>query len=188
MKKTLLAVTLLASLGMASSVIAADLEVGGATLQWAGSVPAESVSGAGYWIVQDGGIGFTDGILTFKNDAAGIALNSSSEIGFKVVADALTTDVGYQIGVDIAPMNYKYTLTNVKVGVNGLATTQQPTGGYFAVHANGGAALVTAAEQTVTDKSATRLSIKAATGATATLASGDDVVVMAVVSVTPSDV
>ena len=189
MKKTLLAATLLASFGMASTVMATPLPVGSATMQWAGSVPAETVSGAGYWIVQDGGLGFTDGILTFKNDAkGGIALNSASEIGFKVVKDEGVVGT-LETGIDIAPLGYDYTLTNVKVGINGLAVSQ-PVDGYFAVHADGDAA-ASVVGTLVTNKKAkgepTRLSIKPSATGKNTLASGDDVVLMAVLSVAADD-
>lgn len=192
MKKTLLAITLLASFGIVHSAMAApgdDLPTGGTTLQWAGSVPAETVSGAGYWIVQDGGIAFTEGVLTFKNDATGIALNSASEIGFKVVSDEEVNSSPYDPSTDVNPINYKYTLTNIKVGINGFSAEQQAPNGYFTVHANGGDALVIGTEKSMTDKGATRLTLKSSnsTAVAENLKSGDDVVVMAVVSVTPQE-
>ncbi|GEK15921.1 hypothetical protein [Aliivibrio fischeri] len=185
MKKTFLAITTLVSLSMTSIAMATALPTGSSTLQWAGSVPAESLSGKGYWIVQDGGVGLTEGILTFSNDADGITLNSSSEIGFKVVEDLGSQGV-YEPSMDITPMQYSYTLTNVKVGINGIATTQNPEG-YFAVYADGNA---TASKiGTAVEKATglpTRLSIKGNGTPSADLfSSGDDVVVMAVVSVTP---
>jgi hypothetical protein len=195
MKKTLLAVITSASLGMVSTVIATPMPTGGTTLQWAGSVPSTTVSGKGYWIAEDGGIAFTDGILTFGNTAAdGIALNSSSEIGFKVVKDAgIAAGSGavqeYLPGVDVEPLKYSYTLTNVKVGIGGIATTQA-NDGYFAVYANGSTTPSTVG--TKVEQAAglpTRLTVKGRTAASAAdlLAAGDDVVVMAVVSVTPDD-
>ncbi|TOC16052.1 hypothetical protein CGJ94_17975 [Vibrio parahaemolyticus] len=87
MKKTVLT-TLVLSLGVASAAMAADMPQGGATLQWAGSVPPVTTPGAGYYIVKDGVVDFTSGLLTFTNDTSGIALKSASQIGFKVVTDA----------------------------------------------------------------------------------------------------
>lgn len=193
MKKTLLAVTTLVSLGISSTAIAASLPTGSATLQWAGSVPAETFSGTGYWIIQDGSLGFTEGLLTFRNDASGIALNSASEIGFKVVKDEAEVPPpgpqSYLPGVDINPMKYAYTLLNIKVGINGLATTQDASG-YFAVYADGSA--TPSALNTSVPKPKglpTRLTIKGSPSIAPAdlLSSGDDVVIMAMISVTPDD-
>ncbi|TOB38347.1 hypothetical protein [Vibrio parahaemolyticus] len=187
MKKTVLT-TLVLSLGVASAAMAADMPQGGATLQWAGSVPPVTTPGAGYYIVKDGVVDFTSGLLTFTNDTSGIALKSASQIGFKVVTDA-TSGGAYDPSVDVAPLNYKYSLVDVKVGINGLATSQDPSTGYFAVHANGNAtALVLNTEQAITTKGEpTRLTIMPNGAAPATLTEGADVVVMSVLTVTPDD-
>ncbi|TOC16053.1 hypothetical protein CGJ94_17980 [Vibrio parahaemolyticus] len=78
---------------------------------------------------------------------------------------------------------------DVKVGINGLATSQDPSTGYFAVHANGNAtALVLNTEQAITTKGEpTRLTIMPNGAAPATLTEGADVVVMSVLTVTPDD-
>ena len=191
MKKTLITMTMMASFGMASTVMAADLTVGAATMQWAGSVPPKTVSGEGYWIVQDGAIGLTDGVLTFSNSDKGVALKSSSEIGFKVVKDEGIAKT-FEDGIDIKPLGYNYTLVNVKVGINGLAVAQAD-GGYFEVHADGATAATPVGTVVETNKTAakpTRLSIKAKDGAIAPdtlLKTGDDVVLMAELAIAPFD-
>ncbi|WP_345860720.1 hypothetical protein [Shewanella algae] len=187
MKKTVLT-TLVLSLGVASAAMAADMPQGGATLQWAGSVPPKTSPGAGYYIVQDGAVGFTSGLLTFSNDTSGIALKSASQIGFKVVRDAASGG-DYDSATDVEPLNYKYTLVDVKVGINGLATSQDPSDGYFAVHANGSkTALQLNDEQALTTKGEpTRLTIMPNGSAPTTLTEGSDVVVMSVLTVTPDD-
>lgn len=188
MKKTVLT-KLVLSLGVVSAAMAADMPQGGATLQWVGSVPPVTHSGAGYYIIKDGSVDFTSGLLTFTNDTSGIALKTSSQIGFKVVKDNDTADGAYNSGVDIAPLNYKYSLVDVKVGINGLATSQDPSTGYFAVHANGSqSALPLNTEQAITTRGEpTRLTIMPNGTPPSTLTEGADVVVMSVLTVTPDD-
>ncbi|WP_394230857.1 hypothetical protein [Shewanella colwelliana] len=185
MKKTILA-TLLLSFGMTSSVMAAPQPPGGVTLQWTGSVPAIATPGAGYWIVKDGELDFSAGVLTFVNDTNGPALQSSSEIGFKVVKDATPDANPYDPGTDIEKVNYSYMLDNLKVGINGIPASQAANG-YFAVHANGAdtpLALNTAS--TLSDEP-TRLTIKSNAGATTPVAliPGADVVVQSIITITP---
>lgn len=184
--KNIVLKTLVLSLGVASAAMATDLPQGGATLQWEGSVPPVTYSGAGYYIIKDGPVDFTSGLLTFTNDATGIALKSASQIGFKVVKDRSIGDA-YDPAVDINPLNYQYSLVDVKVGINGLATSQDPVSGYFAVHANGSStpiALNTVQAKTIAGVP-TRLVIKSRGATPTTLKSGSDVVVMSVLTVTP---
>ncbi len=187
MKKSVLT-TLILSLGAASAAMAADMPTGGATVQWAGSVPPVSAPGEGYYIIKDGPLDFNSGILMFTNDTSGVALQSASQIGFKVVKDNDVNDGDYKPAVDVAPLNYKYTLMDVKVGIDGLATSQAPNG-YFAVHANGSSTAVPLnTQQAITTNGApTRLTIKPNGAAPAALTSGSDVTVMSVLTVTPDD-
>ena len=198
MKKTLLAVAALASLGFSAASMAAPMPVGTGSFQWAGSVPAATVSGAGYWIVKDGALDLDAGLLTFTNTgvAGGVVLQSSSEIGFKVVKDVTAVDDAapngaYDAGIDVTPLAYTAVLSSVKVGVNGLAS-EQSADGYFAVHADGEAAATAIGspiEKMLGDAKGkpTRLTLKAKANTASTLKTGDDVVVMVAMAITPDN-
>jgi hypothetical protein len=198
MKKTLLAVAALASLGFSAASMATSMPVGTGSFQWAGSVPAATVSGAGYWIVKDGALDLDAGLLTFTNTgvAGGVALQSSSEIGFKVVKDVTSASVDtangtYDAGVDVTPLAYTAVLSSVKVGVNGLAS-EQAADGYFAVHVDGEAAATAIGspiEKMIGDAKGkpTRLTLKAKAGAVSTLETGDDVAVLVAMAITPDN-
>ncbi len=190
MKKSFLAVTLLASLGMASTAMAAVgdlLPTSAHTLQWAGTVPAETGKGEGYWVIQDGAVGLHSGSIIFSNTITdGLEFLSSSEIGFKVVKDEGGLDA-YEETIDVNPMPYTYKLTSVAVGISG-PTTEQGAGGYFAVHANGGAAMTVNGATEDSTGAATRISLKKADGTTVSFEGGDSVVVMAVLAITPKDI
>jgi hypothetical protein len=198
MKKTLLAVAALASVGFSAASMAAPMPVGTGSFQWAGTVPAATVSGAGYWIVKDGALDLDSGLLTFTNTggAGAVALQSSSEIGFKVVKDVTAADNvapngTYDAGIDVTPLAYTAVLSNVKVGVNGLAS-EQAADGYFAVHADG-SAVATAigadiAKMTGDAKGKpTRLTLKAKANTVSPLEAGDDVAVIVTMAITPDN-
>ncbi|GEM77636.1 hypothetical protein [Vibrio sagamiensis] len=188
MKKTVLT-TLALSLGVASVAMASDMTPGGATLQWAGSVPAVTTNGQGYYIIKEGTVDFNSGLLTFTNDTSGIALKSASQIGFKVVQDKKPDDGQYDPSVDNKPLNYKYSLVDVKVGIDGLPASQNPSAGYFAVHANGqpDALKLNDDQGTTQNGEPTHLTIRPNGTAPATLTGGSNVVVMSVLTVTPVD-
>ncbi|TDE25345.1 hypothetical protein E1100_00005 [Vibrio owensii] len=190
MKKTIIALTTIATFGMASSVMAADLPAGTASFQWAGSVPSATESGAGYFIIEEGNTGFTNGVLTFSNSATdGIKLISSNEIGFKVVKDAAAGG-DYNPATDVDPLAYTATLTSVKVGVNGFVA-EQASDGYFNIYADGSKLTVNQANQISKAKSnnITRLTVAPKdASANSTLNAGDAVVVQALVAVNPTDV
>ncbi|PSV09568.1 hypothetical protein C0W59_22095 [Photobacterium kishitanii] len=193
MKKTLLALVTLSSLGMASSVMAAAgdaMPVGTASFQWAGTVPTATNPGAGYFIIQEGDTNFTDGVLTFTNIASGgVKLNGSNEIGFKVVKDK-ADDGPYKPADDVTPLPYKGTLTSIKVGINGFVS-EQVTDGYFNIFADSQKLVVNTADSI--NKSAanniTRLTVKPKdANANADLNASDAVVVQALIAVNPTDV
>ena len=191
MKKAVLA---LASLGFSAASMAAPMPAGTGLFQWAGSVPAATVNGEGYWIVKDGsGVDLDSGLLTFTNTgkAGGVALQSSSEMGFKVVKDVTASDNEapngeYEPGLDVTPIGYTATLSSVKVGVNGLVS-EQATDGYFAVHADGGSDTAIGASIDKLTGATTRLMIKAKAGVESTLVTGDDVAVMVAMVITPNN-
>ncbi|HIF9079023.1 TPA: hypothetical protein ACX6NV_003941 [Photobacterium damselae] len=193
MKKTIIALAALASLGMASSAMAAAgdaLPAGSSSFQWAGSVPTATNPGAGYFIIQEGDTSFTDGVLTFTNTTSGgIKLISSNEIGFKVVKDAAAGG-DYDPATDVAPLPYKGTLTSVKVGVNGFVS-EQVADGYFDIYADGTKVAVNAADaiNKTAPNNITRLTVKPKdANPNAALTAGDAVVVQALVAVNPTDV
>ncbi|MGR5048746.1 hypothetical protein ACPV3P_08405 [Photobacterium damselae] len=193
MKKMIVAITVLGTLGMASSAMAAAgdaLPAGTTSFQWAGSVPTATNSGAGYFIIQEGDTNFTDGVLTFTNTTSGgIQLIDSNEIGFKVVKDAAAGG-DYNPETDVAPLPYKGTLTSVKVGVNGFPS-EQAADGYFNIYADGAKLAVNNADaiNKTAQNNITRLTVKPKDATpNAALTAGDAVVVQALVAVNPTDV
>ncbi|WP_340642456.1 hypothetical protein [Photobacterium damselae] len=187
MKKTLIALAALASLGMATSATAAD-KLGQGSFQWAGTVPTIS-SGDGFFIVPAGSTtDLNGGILTFSNKLGKVELNGSTELSFKVVKDAVAGDA-YDPSVDKTPLTYKGTLTNIKVGVNSLLA-EQANNGYFAIAADGSVMDINDADainKDVAVNNVTHLTVKKNTklGAAASgLNGGDNVVVQALVAIT----
>lgn len=111
-----------------------------------------------------------------------VTLTSSSEIGF-VVKPASPEGV---VAPDAVPLAYDLQLTNVKVGVNGAPVAEQ-TNGYFEVKHND---TVLAKNNTVNvatgaAAASSKLKISTKAGVPATISAGEEVIVQAVVAVTP---
>ncbi|WP_305816448.1 hypothetical protein [Photobacterium leiognathi] len=157
MKKTILALAALASMGMANTAMATDTNVGQAVFQWAGTVPSPSSSEAGYWIVSaDGGsiLSATDGVMIFDNKAGEIKLKSATTFGFKVVTDKTADGATFNPAEDTAGVAYKATLGGIKAGKGGL-TAAGGDDGYFAVTAGGDVLSTSTAKDFIADEVAT---------------------------------
>lgn len=107
MKKTLLATMVLASLGMASAVMAAPATN---TFQWSGNVPVVAPTGD-FEIVQVGAVDFNSGSMKLSNAAGVVTLESSNEISFNVIESASGATPGAQA-------SYTMTLESLKLGDN----------------------------------------------------------------------
>ncbi|WP_318462309.1 hypothetical protein [Photobacterium leiognathi] len=190
MKKTILAIAALASLGMAQTVTAADADAGKAIFQWAGTVPSPSIGAEGYWIVTaDGGsiLSATDGVMVFDNKAGNIQLKTASTFGFKVVTDKATGGA-FDPATDTTGVAYKTTLSSIKAGKGGL-TAIGGDDGYFAVTAGGDVLSTSAAKTFAKDEVATVTLKPAVDGSNFELASEGDVwTVQAAVAVTATGV
>ncbi|WP_305816416.1 hypothetical protein [Photobacterium leiognathi] len=179
MKKTILA---LIAMGFAANVSAAALETGSQTMQWKGTVPVVTPpTDAGYVIEKVGVTDFMSGNLVFDNAGGSVTLTSASEIAFvvkeadKVTGEALT---------DAAQLAYDIQLTNVKVGVNGAAIAEQ-TNGFFEVKHNGNVFAKNSTEVVTAESAGSKLTISTKAGVPATVSAGEEVIVQAVVAVTP---
>ncbi|CAE6911307.1 hypothetical protein OA39_02254 [Vibrio campbellii] len=177
MKKTVLAVAAVASLGMANTVLAATEEVGQAIFQWVGTVPAPSEARPGYWIVSaDGGsvLSATDGVMVFDNKAGEVVLTSASTFGFKVVRDAELADGAFNPALDKEGVPYKATLGSIKAGKGGLVSAGGDHG-YFAV-TSGTTALSTSTPLNFAANQVATISLAPATpGSTFDMASANDI-------------
>ncbi|MGR5235673.1 hypothetical protein [Vibrio alfacsensis] len=179
MNATLLTV----AMGLSTSAFSVPVSApdGSLTLQWAGTVPAVTEPGDGYFIVKHGAVDFHNGILSFENTTDGVTLNGSSEIGFKVVKDEVAGGT-YEPEIDINALQYQATLTNIKVGVNGLLAEQTTTNPMFAIHANGEEMVIGTA--TTKADEPTLVSVQQADGGTnPELNGGDNVVIHALITV-----
>ncbi|MBE8574174.1 hypothetical protein [Vibrio sp. OPT18] len=137
MKKTLLTLAVVATMGLAHSAIAAD--IGSASFQWAGTVPESSTSNANFWLVTGDGsqelakTNTQDGVLVFENKTGVVNLVDSSAFSFKVVADS--AGVEFDSTTDNEDVSYQVTLASIKTGTSGLLTDDDQ-GGYFTITAN----------------------------------------------------
>ena len=187
MKKALLAVALLSTLGMAATqAMAEDYTPGHASFQWAGTVPAQSDSGDNYFIVGSGNTtDFNNGQLVFSNTTKGVELTNSSTISFKVVKhDSTSGNKNYDPAVDTQPLSYTGTLTDFQVGINGLMS--QDDKNVFAIHVDGQTKAVNDSFDKNKDANTTHLTIVKGEG-TNTLQAADNVVVQAVLAIAPTD-
>ncbi|YCO02438.1 hypothetical protein ACB087_10120 (plasmid) [Vibrio sp. VNB-15] len=136
MKKTLLALAAVASLGMSVSASAAS--IGEANFQWIGTVPAPSVSESGYWIVTANGgelLQANNGVLKFDNKAGVIELIESQTFGFKVVTNAAeVANDKFDPATDKTSVGFKARLGALEVGKNGLPSSVDSSN-YFSIQA-----------------------------------------------------
>ncbi|HDO1331764.1 TPA: hypothetical protein P2Q98_004564 [Aeromonas veronii] len=137
MKKAMIAIALLGSMGLVGTASAALLETS-QVFTWSGNVPA-APKVDGWVIAQPDGSAIPRGILVFTTDAAGKGvLTGSTELRFQVFEedanDAGKPDLGK------VATKYNYTLTSLAVNSAGLAA-EQADAGYFAIQSlNGGVA------------------------------------------------
>ena len=187
MKKALLTVAFLSTLGMAATQAMADDYVpGNASFQWAGKVPAKTDSGDNYFIVGSGNTtDFNNGQLLFSNTTKGVDLTSSSTISFKVVKhDSTSGSQTYDPAVDTQPLAYTGTLTDFQLGINGLMS--QDNNNVFAINVDGQTKAVNDTFSKQNDDNTTHLTIVKGTGNN-TLQAADNVVVQAVLAIAPTD-
>ncbi|MFQ2048378.1 hypothetical protein ACK34J_05445 [Aeromonas veronii] len=126
MKKAMIAVALLGTMGLVGTASAIDASQ---VFTWTGTVPAMPTSNA--WVIaQPTGAPITNGILTFTTDAAGKGvLTGSTELRFNVFKEDGTTNLP-----DTAQpaLSYGYKLISLAVNSAGLAA-EQAADGYFAI-------------------------------------------------------
>lgn len=134
MKKTMIAVALLGTMGLVGTTSAIDASQ---VFTWSGTVPAAPTS-TDWVIAQPIGTPITNGILTFTTDIAGKGvLTGSTDLRFNVFKEIGTTGTP-----DTAQpaASYDYKLISLAVNNAGLAA-EQTADGYFAIQAsNGGVA------------------------------------------------
>lgn len=132
MKKSLLCVALLGSLGFVGSASALSASQ---TFTWTGTVPAAPTS-AGVVIASPTGAAVNHGILTFTADAAHAGkgkLTGSTELSFNVFKeDAAKPGVA---DITKPATSYDFKLVNLAVNQSGLAM-EQDANGYFAIQAD----------------------------------------------------
>ena len=187
MKKALLAVALLSTLGMAATqAMAEDYTPGHASFQWAGTVPAQTDSGNNYFIVGAGSTtDFNNGQLVFANTNKGVQLTNSSTMSFKVVKhDSASGNKNYDPAVDTQPLGYSATLTDLEVGINGFMS--QDGSEAFAVSVDGVNKNVNESITKASDSNTTNLKIVKGAD-TNTLKAADNVVVQAVLAIAPTE-
>ena len=186
MKKALLAVALLSTLGMAATqAMAEDYTPGHASFQWAGTVPAQTDSGDNYFIVGAGSTtDFNNGQLVFANTNKGVQLTNSSTMSFKVVKHDSTSGDKYDPSKDIEPLGYTATLTDLEVGINGFMS--QDGSEAFAVSVDGVNKNVNESITKASDSNTTNLKIVKLAD-TKMLKAADNVVVQAVLAIAPTE-
>ncbi|MFM4875107.1 hypothetical protein ACEUDK_19415 [Aeromonas veronii] len=131
MKKTIIAVALLGSLGF---VGAASAEISASqTFTWSGTVPAKPTS-KGWVIAAPTGAPIGNGILTFTTDIESKGeLTGSTALRFNVFKE-LTSGVA---NPDEPAASYNYSLISLAVNSSGLAQ-EQDADGYYAIQSNNG--------------------------------------------------
>lgn len=136
MKKTLLALAAVASMGVSVSALAAP--IGEANFQWVGTVPAPSVSESGFWIVTANGgelLQANNGVLKFDNQNGVIELIESHAFGFKVVTNATpAANDTFNPEEDKSSVAFNARLGALEVGKNGLPSSVDSSN-YFAIQA-----------------------------------------------------
>ncbi|WDG07104.1 hypothetical protein PUN50_10115 [Vibrio campbellii] len=170
-----------------TSAMAATLETGSQTMQWQGTVPVVTPpTDAGYVIEKLGAVDFLAGNLEFDNAGGAVTLKSASQIGFVVKKDdnkdgVISADEG-------TPLAYDVQLTNVRVGIDGAAIAEQ-TDGFFEVKHNG--TLLdkhsTATISAETAAAGSKFDISTKAGVSAPITAGQEVILQAIVAVTPTD-
>ncbi|MGV3003261.1 hypothetical protein [Vibrio sp. E150_018] len=144
MKKTVLTLTTIASLAFSNLALSATGtgDMGTASFQWSGTVPAPSTSEAGYWLVSFDGqsllsnVNTSNGVMSLENKAGLINLVDSSVFNFKVVKDKELSDGSFDPSIDNEGVEYNVSLANLKSGTGGLVSDGDQNG-YFTVTANG---------------------------------------------------
>ncbi|WP_404973617.1 hypothetical protein [Vibrio campbellii] len=173
-----------------TSAMAATLETGSQTMQWQGTVPVVTPpTDAGYVIEKLGAVDFLAGNLEFDNAGGAVTLKSASQIGFVVKKDANKDGVisGTENGEGTA-LAYDVQLTNVRVGIDGAAIAEQ-TDGFFEVKHNG-TLLDKHSTATITADTAaagSKFDISTKAGVSAPITAGQEVILQAIVAVTPTD-
>lgn len=132
MKKTIIAVALLGSLGF---IGAASAEiVASQTFTWSGTVPAKPTS-KGWVIASPTGAPIGNGILTFTTDIEGNGeLTGSTALRFNVFKESTTPGVA---DINVPAPSYKYSLISLAVNSSGLAQ-EQDANGYYAIQSDNG--------------------------------------------------
>lgn len=188
MKKTGIALIVMASSVMASSVMAAPLPEGSALLQWAGLVPISTSQASGYWIIQDGGTAFTDGTLQFTNLNGVVSFAGSGNIGFKVVEDKIVDLKPYDSKEDTTQLSYNYELSSLNVGIDNIPQLASNIA-LFGVHANNSdTALVTGTPALATEGTMLRIKAGNSTLLPDDLVPGSNVIMQALISITPNGI
>ncbi|HDO1324271.1 TPA: hypothetical protein P2R04_001218 [Aeromonas veronii] len=136
MKKAMIAVALLGTMGLVGTASAFQASQ---VFPWSGTVPAMPTSET--WVIaQPTGAPITNGILTFKTDAAGNkgVLTGSTELRFNVFKESTATPNTPDIAQPA--VSYGYKLVSLAVNTSGLAV-EQAADSYFAIQgSNGGVA------------------------------------------------
>ncbi len=139
MKKAVIALSLLASMGMANTALAADELAGTVAIQWTGSVPAATTSEDGYWLVDPAANESYDSTIlremVMVNEANKINLSSSNNFTFIVVKDS-DTDGVFNPELDTEATDFSVTLTSISSGLQGAVTPNSDSDGYFKILGN----------------------------------------------------
>ena len=151
MKKAVIAVALLGTMGLVGTASAFDASQ---TFTWSGTVPAMPTSN-GWVIAQPTGTAITNGILTFATDAAGKGvLTGSTELRFNVFKESALTPGAPDIAAPATKYDYK--LISLVVNSAGLAA-EQGAGGYFAIQSSNNGVAESMVKNTVSATNATQV-------------------------------
>lgn len=175
MKKAIVTLAILSSIGFTQSSLAATPNIGQASFQWSGTVPAPSVSAAGYWLVSHDGQSLLadtnthNGVMTFENRAGVINLVDSSAFSFKVVKDRTSPTVDtangeFEPAIDTVGVPYHVSLSSIASGSGGFPAPGDQDG-YFTVTSNGAVISATADKAHAIGEAATIKVAKATTSA-----------------------
>lgn len=140
MKKTALILGLLSVMGFAQQATAAAGDSAGtAQFQWAATVPAITEGKTGYFIVNGDGtaeLTASNGTMSFENKNGDINLVNAQSFGFKVVADADTTDGAFDSTTDTTSIPFNAKLVSLKAGPEGFVVDQNIADSYFGITLN----------------------------------------------------
>ncbi|WP_270827510.1 hypothetical protein [Aeromonas sp. Y318-1] len=151
MKKAMIAVALLGTMGLVGTASAIDASQ---TFTWSGTVPAAPTSN-GWVIAQPTGAAITNGILTFTTDAAGKGvLTGSTELRFNVFEELVATPGAPDTGKPATAYDYK--LISLAVNSAGLAA-EQDANGYFAIQSSNNGITEPMVKNTVSATNATQV-------------------------------